>query len=521
MRKSLLYLAMLLLIQSAIVFAEPIIEPFEMKSAGTTTSRIDRLVYNSLKKHSIESAYACSDEVFVRRVYIDVIGTVPSPVEVRSFLGNKKRHKRKLLIDTLLERNEFADYWSLKWCDVLRVKSEFPINLWPNAVQSYHKWIHESISNNMPYDQFARELITSSGSNFRVPPVNFYRAIQGNNVSEIASAVALSMMGTRLEHWPTEQRSDMESIFDHVAFKRTAEWKEEIVYNDPARLEPITVTFPDGTTTVIAVGIDPRVVFADWLIDPDNKWFARAVVNRIWAWLMGRGIIHEPDDIRSDSEAAIPELLKYLEAELIKSRYDLKHIYRIILNSKTYQQSAIPRSEHPKAESLFAFYIVRPLDAEVLIDALCQICGPEENYQSEIPEPFTFIPEEHRTITLSDGSITSAFLEMFGRPARDTGLLAERNSQPTNAQRLHMLNSTHIQYKIERGINMRALLQTTRGDSKQIVTLLYLSILSRPPLQSEIQIADSYFNNDEMNTRQATNDLAWVLVNSKEFLYQH
>jgi len=163
---------------------------------------------------------------------------------------------------------------------------------------------------------------------------------------------------------------------------------------------------------------DPRQVFADWLVAGDNPWFARSAVNRVWAWLMGRGIIHEPDDIRPDNPAVNPELLAYLEKELVDADYDLRHIYRLILNSRTYQQSSIPRSDAPESEALFAHYMVRRLDAEVLIDALCWIGGDGESYSSMIPEPFTFIPEYHPTVALADGSITSQFLEMFGRPTR-------------------------------------------------------------------------------------------------------
>ena len=167
-------------------------------------------------------------------MYLDVIGTLPRPQEVLRFLRDERPHKRAILIDSLLEREEFADYWTLKWCDLLRVKAEFPINLWPNAVQAYHRWIYEAIRDNKSYDEFVRELLTSSGSNFRVPPVNFYRAIQGTRSRPtIAAAVALTFMGARIENWPEERRAGMAAFFERVAYKSTAEWKEEIVYPDP------------------------------------------------------------------------------------------------------------------------------------------------------------------------------------------------------------------------------------------------------------------------------------------------
>jgi hypothetical protein len=494
---------------------------FESGSKYAATNDIDNLVIATLRKQGVEPANLCSDEVFIRRVYLDLNGSLPEPQEVRKFLKDGRSDKRALLIDTLLERDEFADYWSLKWCDLLRVKAEFPINLWPNAVQAYHRWIYDCLRENMPYDKFARELLTSSGSNFRVPQVNFYRAIQGREPSTIAGAVALTFMGVRLEKWPQARRSDMEAFFSRVAYKNTAEWKEEIVYLNSAKTEPLNAVLPDGVAVQIQPDKDPREVFAKWLIAPENPWFARNIVNRIWAWLLGRGIIHEADDIRPDNPAVHPKVLTYLEKELVKADYDLRHIYRLILNSSTYQQSSIPRSDHSDAEALFACYPVRRLEAEVLIDALCWISGTQESYTSAIPEPFTFIPEENRSINLADGSITSQFLEMFGRPARDTGLESERNNQPMDAQRLHLLNSTHIQNKIERSRRLNGLIRTAKGNRRMLINMIYLNILSRYATQAELAAALKYFQTKGINTRQATNDVAWALINTKEFLYRH
>jgi len=492
-----------------------------MEYTGINNNRIDGLVMTVLRRQGIQPANLCSDEVFIRRVYLDVNGTLPEPRDVRSFLENRSPHKRAALINRLLKREEFADYWSLKWCDLLRVKAEFPINLWPNAVQAYHRWIHDCLRDNIPYDQFARELLTSSGSNFRVPQVNFYRAIQGKEPSAIAGAVALTFMGVRLGQWPEDRRAGMEAFFSRVAYKGTAEWKEEIVYLDPSAMEPLKAVFPDGVAVEIKPGEDPRVVFADWLIAGGNPWFARNIVNRIWAWLFGRGIIHEPDDIRPDNPAVNPRLLAYLEKELVDSGYDLRYIYSLILNSRTYQQSSIPRSNHPQAEAMFACYPVRQLEAEVLVDALCWLSGTSESYSSPIPEPFTFIPEENRSIELADGSISSQFLEMFGRPSRDTGLESERNNEPSDAQRLHLLNSSHVQNKIERSKRLNGLVKASKGKRDVLIGLVYLNILSRYPMQAELAAAEKYFETKGIGTRLGINDLAWSLINSKEFLYRH
>jgi len=496
-------------------------DPFELPGEFVPANPIDEHVLARLRRHRIEPARLCSDAVFIRRAYLDLIGTLPEAAAVREFLENKQPDKRARLIDELLERPEFGDYWALKWCDLLRVKSEFPINLWPNAVQAYHRWIRDSIAQNKPYDRFAYELLTSSGSNFRIPPVNFYRAIQGREPSAIAAAVALTFMGQRIEHWPPDRRRDLEALFSRVAFKATAEWKEEIVYLDPAAAEPLRTRLPDGTEVEIPPETDARRVFADWLTGRGNQHLARAAVNRIWYWLMGRGIIHEPDDIRPDNPPSNPELLEYLEQELIRTGFHLRHVYRLIANSRTYQQSCIPRGDDAAAEALFAFYPVRRLDAEVLIDALNAICGSSERYVSVIPEPYTFIPENQRSIALADGSITSPFLELFGRPARDTGLESERDNRPTDAQRLHLLNSSHIRNKIEDSERLRALVRMNRANSARLIRSLYLNILSRYPTPQEAAAAQEYLRGSGLSAREAALDLVWALVNTKEFLYRH
>ncbi len=521
MRKLLLCIVLLGL-SVAFQGAGSVIEPAYEREAGfQPANRIDTLVLGSLRRRGIRPANLCSDPVFLRRVFIDVTGTLPTPAQVRDFLQDRRPNKRALLIEGLLQSEEFADYWSLKWGDVLRVKAEFPINLWPNAVQAYHRWIRDCIRKNKPYDQFARELLTSSGSNFRVPPVNFYRAMQGHEPSTIAGAVALTFMGTRIENWPEDRRDGFAAFFSRIAYKGTAEWKEEVVYLDPAPAGPLDAMFPDGTTVRISAGEDPREVFADWLIADGNPWFARSVVNHIWAWLMGRGIIHEPDDIRPDNPPVNPELLAYLAKELVRVDHDLRHIYRLILNSRTYQQSSIPQSEHPEAGRLFAHYRLRRLDAEVLIDALCKIARDGETYSSMIPEPFTFVPERQPTIALADGSITSQFLEMFGRPARDTGLVSERDDRPTSGQEMHLLNSSHIREKISGKWWLRGLVRMSQRDLPRTIRLLYATVLSRPPTPAELSAAQEYFRKPGVNNNQAVEDLIWALVNSKEFLYRH
>ena len=500
--------------------------PFEAQAARAPRGPIDELVFARLRQLNVQPANPCSDAVFVRRAYLDIIGTLPSPSEASSFLRDGGPDKRQMLVDRLLARDEFADYWAMKWSDLLRVKAEFPINLWPHAAQGYHHWVRTAIRDNMPYDRFVRELLTANGSNFRVPQVNFYRAMQNREPAGIAQAVALTFMGARADQWPKERLAGMSAFFSQVAYKPTSEWKEEIVFFDAGKtnssggdIAPAAV-FPDGTPARLSPGHDPRVVFTDWLLDARNPWFARNIVNRIWSWLLGRGIIQEPDDLRPDSPPSNPELLAFLEQELISSHYDLKHIYRLILNSQTYQLSAVARNDNPDADANFSHYPLRRLEAEVLIDALDKVTGTTEQYTSAIPEPFTYVPENQRSIALPDGSISSSFLELFGRPPRDTGLESERNNRPTSAQELHLLNSSHIQRKLEESPRLQNLLRS-RGSPRETINGLYLLILSRFPTEAEWQTVSAYAQSGKLRQQEALIDIAWALVNSAEFLYRH
>lgn len=499
---------------------------FECPVEPRILNAVDEAVFPQLRRLGITPARPCTDAVFLRRVYLDVIGTLPNLEEARAFLVDRRPDKRRRLVEQLLDRPEFADYWAMKWCDILRVKSEFPIKLWPNAVQAYHRWIRTAIRDNRPYDQVARELLTASGSNFRVPPVNFWRATPERDPESLAAVVALTFMGERLEHWPAASRRDLAGFFANVGYKSTGEWKEEIVYFDPAATNanllagPRTAVLPDGTRVELTPMRDPREVFADWLVRPENPRFTRVVVNRIWAWLLGRGIVHEPDDFRPDNPPANSKLLAVLKEELIRSGFDLKAVYRLILNSQTYAFSPIPRSKDPRAESQFAFYPLRRLDAEVLIDALCAVTGTTEKYESPIPEPYTIIPEGQRAISLADGSLTSSFLELFGRPPRDTGLMSERNNEPSFEQRLHLLNSSHIQRKIERGPVIKQLL-SARGTPEQMAARVYLTILSRLPTQAEMRTITDYLKSHGGVRGPGVRDVVWALLNSSEFLYRH
>lgn len=489
------------------------------------SNRIDERVGEVLAAKGITPSGLCSDEVFLRRVFLDTIGTLPTVAEARAFLADQSPQKRKKLIDDLLRRPEFAEYWGLKWGDLLRVKAEFPSNLWPNAVQAYDRWIRESLRQNKPYDRFARELLTASGSNFRSPPSNFYRPFQDRSPRRIAETVALVFMGVRLgsADFTEAQIEAFSAFFAKIGYKGTDEWKEEIVFFNPAGVLTNALTgkavvpgTPDGRVYYLPPDKDPRVAFADWLTAPGNPWFAKCIVNRVWYWLLGRGLVHEPDDMRSSNPAWCPGLLSDLEQELIRNKYDLKAVYRLILNSTTYQLSSTPLAGNEADVAGFSHYRIRRLDAEPLLDAINQITGSGEKYSSSIPEPFTFLPDDQRAICLADGSMESPFLELFGRPPRNTSFESERSATPSMFQEQHLLNSSHIQKKMMR---IPGLIQA-KGNASPVEEL-FLRILSRYPTEPEKTKAEEYLKSTKRKPAESVCDLAWALVNSTEFITKH
>lgn len=495
---------------------------YEQAGEFRPQNRIDELLRDSLAKKKITPAPLCSDAVFVRRIYLDLTGTLPAPADVRAFLGDDSPDKRNSLIDKLLNRPEYIDYQTMLWCDVLRVKAEFPINLWPNGALCYYNWIRSSVRTNKPYDQFARELLTSGGSNFRDGAANFFRAVPEKNAETLAESVSQTFLGERTSAWSDEKRADLALFFSRVAYKGTAEWKEEIVYWDRRLLDRDMLTFPDGSEKTLPPNTDPRTLFADWLVNPKNKAFNRCIANRIWFWLLGRGLVHEPDDFRADNPAVHPELLDYLADELVHSKYNMKHLYRLIVQSAAYQQSAIAREETVAASEVFAVYPIRRLEAEVLQDALSVIFDSNPSYGSEVPEPFTYVPPRYRTVVLPDGSITSPFLEMFGRSSRDTGLTTDRDNRVTAAQQLFLLNSTEVNNWVQRmSQNLISQFRSRPNQGVALVDTLWLRILSRPPSSNERRLAIAQIVQNQRLNESKIQDIIWVLLNTDEFLCRH
>jgi hypothetical protein len=488
--------------------------------ASSASAKLDALIDAKRREAGIGRPLQSSDAVFLRRVYLDTIGTLPSAEEARMFLADSSPSKRTVLIDRLLDRPEYAEFWGMRWGDILRVKSEFPVKLWPNAAQAYDRWVRDSLRTNMSYADFARALLTASGSNFRDPAVNFYRAAGGQDPETILQAVCLTFLGQRTALWHEEKRKAVASVFSRLRFKQTKEWKEEIVYFDPGASEAEDpMRLPDGSILDVPRGQDPRGAFVEWMLKSPQSTFAANGANRLWFWIFGTGLVQEPDDFRPDNPPSHPELLAHLAKDFAQSNFDTKHLLRVILNSQTYQATGIPARWEVEIPWL-ASYPLRPLEAEVLLDAINQVTGSHEEYMSMIPEPFTWIPQETRSISLPDGSITGTFLDLFGRPPRDSGLLTERGTRISTAQRLHLLNSRHILSKITSSRELAQILDQ-KNNRRQILNSLYLTILSRYPTDQELKAIETNLVPEENTPALTLRDVAWALINTPEFQLRH
>ena len=412
-----------------------------------------------------------SNAVFVRRAHVDLAGRIPSKIEAQGYVFSANPDKRRELVDELLAGDGFTDYWTMRFCDVLRVKSEFPINLWPNAVYVYHRRIRAFVHADEPWDRFARALLTATGSDFRDAEVNFLRATAQRTPEGFAEVAVRTFLGRELKDMPEAQRRELTEIFSCVRIKNTREWKEEIV-----RVE----------------GEDRRAEFVERLLGAWRDDFARAFVRRVDFWLLGRT---DPDPRHVDI--------------FLRNGFRLRPLVREIALSAEYERGPVTGG--------FPF---RRLDAEVLDDAICDLTGAERDFQSIAPEPFTFLPRKRRSVCVEDGSISSAFLLLFGRPARDSGALSERHSEVTAKQRLYLFNSGKLFNLLGRIVDGK---DYRKQSAAEMIQDLYWRFYSRAPSAEEKARVLAHFNGLPKGPEKwrFPRDLAWCLLNSREFLYQH
>ncbi len=447
----------------------------------------------------------CRDEVFLRRTYLTVTGALPTPQECVKFLDDTSPNKREALIDKLLVSELGLKYTQMRWGDILRIKSEFPSNLWPNGVQAYNRWVYEQLMNNVPYDKMVRGLLLSEGSNFRAPAANFYRGFQKRIPKNFYANINLLFLGNR------NCTDNGHLCFSQVKFKSTKEWKEEIIYLDIHKELPWQkIQLEDGTVLTPRIDTDWREEYVNWLTSPKNRRFAEVLVNRMWYWVFGKGIVHEPDDWREDNKPSNPALLKELTDYFLKNKFDMRLLMKKILMSKEFNSKAAPEG----------FYEPQRLPAEVIVDAMASITGVWSTYSSRVPEPFTFYPEKTRATHLGDATVSSSELELFGKVSRDVSLESQRNNTITSRQLLYLMNSSVLEKRIRKSKILQNMYLNT-GTLPSLADAITLRVLSRKATPQEIELYTKYMEETKLPLIEVAIDIMWMQINSNEFLYNH
>ncbi|MEO8493705.1 MAG: DUF1549 domain-containing protein [Planctomycetota bacterium] len=485
-----------------------------------TNNYIDEAVDAKLQQLKFLPSAVCTDEEFVRRVYLDVIGILPKVDEVQAFLADTASDKRSKLIDQLLERPEYAKFWTLKWGDLLRLTSK---QVGGDGVYKYHRWVERAIAANMPYDQFARELLTASGSTHQNPAANFYRTATDTN--DCVETISQVFLGARLqcakchnhpfERWTQDNYYGMAAFFNRVQRKNTPKPDETFIWvskqgevTQPRTGKQMKPWLPgDGDVDKPEVD-DRRDLFAEWLTRPDNAFFAKIEANRIWSQLLGRGIVDPPDDFRDSNPPSNAALLEGLAADFVKSGFDRKHVIRTILNSRTYQSSFEPNDFNKDDTKYFSHFQPRLLSAEQLLDAICDVTA--------VPETFGSLPPTTRATQLpAPDLVKHEFLKIFGQPERQTVCQCERSSESNLGMAIQFFNGPLIYNKLRDGNNrFRKLLNEQKSD-QEIITELHFAAVDRPPTEKELAATLSHISSKDEQIAQhnAETDAKVVVMN--------
>ncbi len=484
---------------------------------------IDTLVDAQLRKLNLAPSDLCDDPTFLRRAHLDIIGTAPTAAEARTFLADTRPDRRARLVDALLARPEYADYWALRWADLLRVDRQA---LGHKGAFAYYQWIRAALLENHPFDRVARELLTAEGPLDEAAAGHFYKVAK--RPGDMAGTVAQVFLGVRIacaechqhpyDRWSQRDYYGMQAFFQQVSYKKGAASELLTAEGTPSTSHPRTgeaiQAYPLGGVmpTTTAEG-DRRQQLATWLAAPENPWFARNLANRMTAHFFGRGLVEPVDDVRATNPPTNPPLLDALAEHLVKARFDLKQLIRTITASRTYQLSSTPNSTNEKDEQNYSRALFRRLPAEVLLDAVSQATG--------IPEKFDGTPAGYRAIQLWDSQVEHYFLKLFGRPQRASACECERNSGPSISQVLHLMNSPELQNKLAHDGGTIARLVGEHRSDERLAEEIYLSFFSRLPTSTEKAAALRHLQAGSSQRRQATEDLAWGLLNSIEFTYNH
>ena len=485
---------------------------------------IDRHVWNKLERLGIPPGPLADDAAFARRVFLDTIGTLPTASEARRFLKEADPAKRERLIDELLERPEYADYWALRWSDLLRVDRDA---VTAQGAVAMSRWLRRQFAENVPYDRFVRAVVTARGDINAEGPAGFYKALGTPEV--MARSVSQVFLGVRIEcaqchHHPSE-RWDRDDYFALAGFFTGVQRKQlpgggEAVVARAATDLPHPHTGKPIPARALAAGradfsstLDRREVLADWMTAADNPYFARAVANRLWSHYFGRGLVEPLDNLRTTNPASNEPLLDALARHLREVKYDLKAFTRTLLNARVYQLASTSNAENADDRRNFSHALVRTLPAEVLLDAIGRATG--------VPEKFNGRPEGVRAIEVWDNRMPSYFFQIFGRPVRASVCECERSGEPSIAQALHLINSPEIMAKVRRRDGSARRLADSEKSPGEVVDELYLGTLSRFPTENERAGMCEAFADKSEGRRAAVEDVLWTLLNSSRFLYNH
>ncbi len=502
---------------------------------------VDDLVLKKLEALRIPPSPLCSDHEFVRRAFLDAMGVLPTPEEVEKFVNDKSPDKRKRLIDALLERPEFVDYWAHKWSDVLLVSTR---RLPQPAVWAFYQFIRQSVADNKPWDRFARDVLTAQGSTLRNGAANYF--VLHRDVTDLTESTAVTFMGMSitcarchnhpLEKWTQDQYWSMANLFARVGLKN-AELPGEVSVlaqpdgdvSHPRRGTPMPPAPLDGKPLPPENRADRRAFFADWLTAKDNPFFAKALVNRVWRNFMGRGLVEAEDDLRQTNPPTNAELFDALAKNFVEQKYDVKHLVRTVMNSAAYQRSSVPVAGNASDDRFYSRYLVRRLSAEVILDAYAQVTG--------VPTPFNEVnvgstggstptnlyPPGTRALQLPDTQIVSAFLDAFGRPERVQTCSCERQQDSSVGQALHLNNGKTLNDKLRaKGSRAEAWVRDKVGD-EEAVRRVFLLALGRPPTDAERKkftaLLAEAAKDKGVSRREVLEDLFWGVLTSREFVF--
>ena len=493
-------------------------------AATTPVQQVDRLGLQKLADLGLPASPRSSDSDFLRRASLDVTGQLPSPEEARTFLADRDPNKRDTLIDSLLSRPEYIDFWTQRWADILRCSRTF---LSEKGVYAYNNFIRQNVAQNRPWDQFAGELLLAQGSIFTEGAANYYKA--SGSPQELAENTAQVFLGVRMQcakchnhpydRWTQNQYYEMAAFFVQVKRKPGERAGEQVVYAtdrgeiaNPRTGKTMRPCALDATPLPAEYAGDRRRELVKWMTAPQNPFFAHTVVNRIWRHFLGRGFVEPVDDIRPTNPASNVPLFDYLSQDFATHGYDLKRLMRTILRSEAYQRSAVPVRGNERDTRYYAHYTFKRLAAEQMLDAISSATG--------VSEKFDGMPSGVRAEQLPDSGVNSYFLDLFGRPARNIVCECERSDEPNLGQVLHLMNGPDLNTRLTAKTGRIAGLFDKKLADAPLVEELYLAAYSRYPTPEESRRAALILSKAK-DRRPAAEDLFWALLNAKEFFFNH